>query len=124
MEFRSVEDAFKEAVANGVFPGAVVLVGREDEIVFERSYGLRSLLPEKNPMEPDTIFDLASLTKPLATTTTIMLLAKEKKIRLDDQVTRFVPNFGVFGKSHVTFRHLLAHCSGLAAGKPYYEDVA
>jgi len=124
MDFSAIEDAFKEAVENGVFPGAVVLVGKGEETVFEGVYGQRSLLPEKSPMERDTIFDLASLTKPLATTTAIMLLVKERKVQLDDQVTRFVPNFGVFGKSQATFRHVLAHCSGLAAWKPYYEEVS
>ena len=87
MDFSTVEDAFKEAVANGVFPGAVVLVAKGEEVVLERAYGFRSLLPEKSPMETDTIFDLASLTKCIATTTAIMLLVKEGKIRLDDRVT-------------------------------------
>ena len=123
MVFHAVEEAFKEAVAQGVFPGAVVLVARGEEIVFERAFGCRSLVPEKTPMQPDTIFDLASLTKPLATTAAMMLLVREKKIRLEDRVTRFFPNFGVFGKTHVTFRHLLAHCSGLPAWKPYYEEI-
>lgn len=123
MIFHPVEEAFKEAVAQGVFPGAVVLVGKGDEIVFERAFGCRSLIPEKTPMQLETIFDLASLTKPLATTVAVMLLVREKKIRLEDRVTRFFPNFGVFGKTHVTFRHLLAHCSGLPAWQPYYEDI-
>ncbi len=123
MIFHPVEEAFKEAVAQGVFPGAVVLVGKGDEVVFERAFGHRSLVPEKSPMQIETIFDLASLTKPLATTVAIMLLVREKKIRLEDRVTRFFPNFGVFGKTHVTFRHLLAHCSGLPGWKPYYEDI-
>lgn len=123
MDFHSVEEAFKEAVAQGVFPGAVVLAGKGDEIVFERAFGCRSLVPEKTPMQLETIFDLASLTKPLATTVAVMLLVREKKIRLEDRVTRFFPNFGVFGKTHVTFRHLLAHCSGLPAWQPYYEDI-
>ena len=123
MMFHPVEDAFKEAVGQGVFPGAVALVSKGDEIVFESAFGFRSLVPEKTPMQSDTIFDLASLTKPLATTPAVMLLVREKKIRLDDRVTRFFPNFGVFGKTHVTFRHLLAHCSGLPAWKSYYEDI-
>jgi len=106
-----------------VFPGAVLLVGKGEETVFESAFGYRSLVPEKTPMQLDAIFDLASLTKPLATTPAIMLLAREKKIRLDDRVTRFFPNFGVFGKTHVTFRHLLAHCSGLPAWRPYYEEI-
>lgn len=123
MIFHPVEEAFKEAVAQGVFPGAVLLVSKGDEVVFERAFGCRSLVPDKSPMQLDTIFDLASLTKPLATTTAMMLLVREKKIRLDDRVTRFFQNFGVFGKIHMTFRHLLAHCSGLPAWKPYFEDI-
>lgn len=123
MVSQPVEEAFKEAVAEGVFPGAVMLASKGDEIAFERAFGFRSLTPEKAPMQTDTIFDLASLTKPLATTVAAMLLVREKKIRLEDRVTRFFPNFGVFGKTHVTFRHLLAHCSGLPAWKPYYEEI-
>jgi CubicO group peptidase (beta-lactamase class C family) len=118
MLFQPVEDAFKEAVGQGVFPGAVVVVGKGAEIVFEGAFGFRSLVPDKTPMQPDTIFDLASLTKPLATTPAIMLL-----VRLEDRVTRIFPNFGVLGKMYVTFRHLLAHCSGLPAWKGYYEDI-
>ncbi len=123
MTFAAVNDAFKEAVAQGVFPGAVIVVSKGEEVVFERAFGFRSLVPEKTPMQLDTIFDLASLTKPVATTTAIMLMVREKKIHVDDRVTRFFPTFGVFGKTHVTFRHLLAHCSGLPAWKPYYEDI-
>lgn len=123
MNFRPVEEAFQEAISQGVFPGAVVLVGREGRVVFEKAFGFRSLLPVRTPMELATIFDLASLTKSLATAPAIMLLVKERKIRLEDRVTRFFPNFGVFGKTHVTFRHLLAHCSGLPAWKPYYEEI-
>lgn len=123
MIFHPVEQAFREAVAQGFFPGAVLLVGKGDEVVFERAFGFRSLVPEKSPMQLETIFDLASLTKPLATTAAMMLLVREKKIRLEDRVTRFFPNFGVFGKTHVTFRHLLAHCSGMPAWKPYYQEI-
>ncbi|MCH8054929.1 MAG: beta-lactamase family protein [Deltaproteobacteria bacterium] len=123
MIFHPVEEAFQEAIAQGFFPGAVVLVGKGDEVVFERAFGFRTLIAGKSPMQLETIFDLASLTKPLATTTAVMLLVREKKIRLEDRVTRFFSNFGVFGKIHVTFRHLLAHCSGLPAWRPYYEEI-
>ena len=119
MIFHPVEEAFKEGVAQGVFPGAVVLVARGEEVVFESAFGFRSLVPEKTPMQVETIFDLASLTKPMATAPAIMLLVREKKIRLDDRVTRFFPNFGVYGKIYVTFRHLLAHCSGLPAAPAF-----
>jgi serine-type D-Ala-D-Ala carboxypeptidase len=123
VDFRAVENAFKDAVTQGVFPGAVVLVGREDEIVYEQAFGSRSLVPAKRPMQVTTIFDLASLTKPLATSIAMMLLVNQQKIRLDDRVTHGFPTFGVLGKHAVTFRHLLNHSSGLPDWKPYYEEV-
>ena len=123
MDFHSVESAFQEAVAQGVFPGAVVLVSKDEDVVYEEAFGYRSLIPEKTTLKGNTIFDLASLTKPLATTVAIMMLVREKKIHLDDHVTRFIPTFGVFGKHSVTFRHLLSHSSGLPAWKPYYEEI-
>lgn len=123
MDFRPVENAFAEAVIQGVFPGAVLLVGREDEVVFERAFGSRSLIPTITPMNTGIIFDLASLTKPLATTVGIMLLVKEKKVYLEDPVTRFFPSFAVFDKEVITLRHLLNHSSGLPHWKPYYEDI-
>jgi serine-type D-Ala-D-Ala carboxypeptidase len=123
MNFHSVEKAFEQAVQNGVFPGAVVLVGKEGSIVFEKAFGFRSLTPQKAAMELGTIFDLASLTKPMATTIAIMLLLKEKKLRLDDLVTRVIPMYGVLGKNLTTFRHLLNHSSGLPAWKPFFEEI-
>ena len=123
MDFHPVESAFQEAVVQGVFPGAVVLVSKDGEIVFEQAFGSRSLIPEKTPLKANTIFDLASLTKPLATTVAIMILVREKKIRLDDQITRFIPMFGVFGKSTATFRQMLNHSSGLPAWKPFHEEI-
>jgi serine-type D-Ala-D-Ala carboxypeptidase len=123
VDFKSVDKAFEDAVIQGVFPGAVLLVGRGDEIVYEQAFGSRSLMPTITPMDRSTIFDLASLTKPLATTVVLMLLVSEKKICLDDRVTRFFPAFGVFGKHEITLRHLLNHSSGLPHWRPYYEDV-
>jgi serine-type D-Ala-D-Ala carboxypeptidase len=123
MDFQSVESAFQRAVTEGVFPGAVVLVGHDDRLVYERAFGCRSLEPREATMELDTIFDLASLTKPVATTTAFMLLVKEKKLRIDDLITRVIPMFGVFGKNLTTFRHLLNHSSGLPAWKEYFEEI-
>jgi CubicO group peptidase (beta-lactamase class C family) len=123
MDFQSVESAFQRAVTEGVFPGAVVLVGHEDRLVYERAFGCRSLEPREAGMEIDTIFDLASLTKPVATTTAFMLLVKEKKLRIDDLITRVIPMFGVLGKNLTTFRHLLNHSSGLPAWKGYFEEI-
>ncbi len=123
MAFELVEEAMQEALAEGVFPGAVLLVRQGDAFFYLRAFGSRSLVPQVAPMREDTIFDVASLTKPLATSVAVMLLVKEGKIRLDDRVARFVPNFSVHGKAQVTLRQLLAHCSGLPAWKPYYKEV-
>lgn len=124
MNFSAVERALEEAAQRGVFPGAVLLVSRGGETLLESAVGSRSLEPERHPMRPDVVFDLASLTKPLATTLAVLLLVKHKRLALDDRVTRFFHNFGVHGKTHVTFRHLLTHSSGLAAHRPYYKEVA
>jgi CubicO group peptidase (beta-lactamase class C family) len=123
VDFQEVDNACNEAVGQGVFPGAVLLASRNEEVVYHRAFGSRSLLPEKTSLDPNTIFDLASLTKPLATAMAVMVLVREKKLRLDDRVTRFIPTFGVFGKSPTTVRHLLNHSSGLPAFKPYFEEI-
>lgn len=141
MDFSAVERALEEAVQRGVFPGAVLLVSRDGETLLERAVGSRSnearppsrarsaetAAPsesERMPMRPEVVFDLSSLTKPLATTLAVMMLVREKRIGLDDRVTRFFHNFGVHGKTHVTFRHLLTHTSGLAAHRTYFKEVA
>ena len=112
-----------EAIEAGAFPGAVLLVARRGEVVYHQAFGSRSVVPERTPMARDTVFDLSSLTKPLATATAVMLLAREGKLRPEDRVTRFIPNFGVHGKFGVSVRHLLAHCSGLPAWRPFYEEI-
>jgi CubicO group peptidase (beta-lactamase class C family) len=121
--FRQVERAMEEAVGSRVFPGAVLLVNKEGQVVYHRAFGHRSLEPDVTPLHEDTIFDLSSLTKPLATTTAFLLLAREHKLRIDDRVTRIFHNFGVHGKTHITFRHLLGHSSGLPGWRAYYKEI-
>lgn len=121
--FAAVEDALDAAVGRGVFPGAVLLVREADRVFYQRAFGTRSSESGAAPMTETTIFDLSSLTKVAATTIAFMLLVRDGKVRLDDRVTRFFHNFGVHGKTHVTFRQLLNHSSGLAAWRPYYKDV-
>lgn len=94
-------------------PGAVVLVGHNGRIVFRKAYGFRSLEPTREPMTMDTIFDMASLTKPLATGLSVMQLFENGEIRLDDPVARYIPEFGENGKEQITIRQLLTHYSGL-----------
>jgi len=123
VDFRLVEDAMEAAVKRGVFPGAVLLVRDRDRVFYLRAFGSRSLAPEGGPMMESTIFDLSSLTKALATSVAMMLMVRDGRIRLEDRVTRFFHNFGVHGKTHVTFRHLLSHSSGLPAWRPYYKLI-
>jgi uncharacterized protein YbbC (DUF1343 family) len=94
-------------------PGAVVLVGDEDGVQFRQAYGQRALVPEAEPMTADTVFDLASLTKVVATTTAVMQLVERGRLRLDEPVARYWPAFGSHGKDRITVAQLLAHTSGL-----------
>jgi CubicO group peptidase (beta-lactamase class C family) len=121
--FAAVDAEVEAAVHAGAFPGAVVLIARGDRILYHEAFGVRGREAMNTPMQVDTIFDLSSLTKALATTTAMMLLVREHKLHIDDRVTRFFHNFGVHGKTHVTFRQLLAHCSGLPGWKPFFRDV-
>ena len=123
MAFGRVAREVEQGVQDGAFPGAVVLVARGGRVLHHAAFGARSVDPSGGAMQPDTVFDLSSLTKPLATTTAFMLLVRENKVALDDRVTRFFHNFGVHGKTHVTFRHLLAHCSGLPGWRPYFREI-
>ena len=123
MSFENVEREMDAAVSRRVFPGAVLLVREGTRVFYHRAFGQRSLEPEVTRMAEDTIFDVSSLTKAFATSVAMMLMLKDGKIGLDDRVTRFFHNFGVHGKTHITFRHLLSHSSGLPAWKPYYKGI-
>jgi uncharacterized protein YbbC (DUF1343 family)/CubicO group peptidase (beta-lactamase class C family) len=97
---------------------------RQGKIVLHKAYGLRSKQPAETPMTADTVFDLASLTKPVATATAVMLLLERGKVRLADRVAAHLPEFGRAGKEGVTVEHLLLHTSGLIADNPVadYRD--
>ncbi len=119
-----VETALDRAIEKQEIPGAVVLarMPREGELL-EYSWvrGLAAARPERLPMRRDTIFDLASLTKPIATTTAIMLLVEEGRIALDDPVAKTLPAFADRGKEAVTIRHLLSHSAGLKPWREFHE---
>lgn len=123
MGFSAVEDALEEAVGRRAFPGAVLRVSRGGELLFEKAVGSRTLDPEPAPLAVDTVFDLSSLTKPLATTIAVMMLVRDRRLDLDERVARYLPNFSVFGKNAVTIRQLLNHTSGLAAHRPYFKEA-
>jgi uncharacterized protein YbbC (DUF1343 family)/CubicO group peptidase (beta-lactamase class C family) len=111
--FDAIEPLVREAIAEKKLPGAVVLVGRRDRILYQKAFGYRALVPAPEPMTVDTIFDVASLTKVVATTTSVMLLVEQGKIRLSDRVATYIPGFERYGKADITIRHLLTHVSGL-----------
>ncbi len=116
-----IETLIRQAVRDGRLPGAVVVVGHEGEIVYERAFGARSLAETPEPMTVDTVFDLASLTKVVATTTSVMMLVEEGRLRLRDRVADHVPGFGSQGREAVTIAQLLTHTSGLAPDLPLEE---
>ncbi len=106
-------DALVEAdIAAKKLPGAVVLVGHKGKIVFRKAYGNRSLVPTVEKMTVDTIFDVASLTKPIATATSIMILVEQGKLRLNDTVGMYITDIDDPQAKRVTIQQLLTHTSG------------
>src|SRR5208337_5195689 len=95
--------------------GAVVEVGQGNQVVYRHAFGYRELEPRRVAMTPDTIFDLASLTKVVATSIAIMQLHERGKLDLDAPVARYWPRFGRNGKERITVRELMTHYSGLRA---------
>src|SRR5947207_15770708 len=117
-DFSAVEDAATDAVASGDIPGVVVLVGRGDEILYHRAWGSRAIVPQPLPMLPDTIFDIASLTKPLGTTLAVMSLVERGAIKLDAPLSRYLREFRDKRFQGVTIRRILTHSAGLLAIPP------
>jgi len=118
---QQIDRVVQRAIDDGDIPGAVVLVGRSDRVVFCRAYGQSRQLPTPAPMRTDLRFDLASLTKPVATATSVLLLIERGDLRLTDRVSDYVPNFsriflpdGSPGEE-ARIQHLLTHTSGLPA---------
>src|SRR6476659_3218456 len=112
-KLQAIEPLVQQAIGEKKLPGAVVLIGRRERTLYEKAVGNRALVPAPEPMTLDTIFDLASLTKVVATTTSVMILLEEGKIRLSDRVSTFIPGFERYGKQDITVRHLMTHVSGL-----------
>ena len=108
----ALDATIEAAIASDQIPGAVVLVGQGNQIVYHKAYGNRALVPAKEPMTLDTIFDIASLTKVVGTTAAIMKLVEAGKIRMNDRVTAYLPEFQQ-GTSEITVRQLLTHYSGM-----------
>ena len=113
--FAAVDEVMNSAVSRGTIPGGVVLIGHDGRVVYRKAFGMRSLEPTREAMTAETIFDIASLTKCVATATSVMKLVEEGKIRINDPVNAYLPEFGKNGKESITIRELMTHFSGLPA---------
>src|SRR2546428_13603210 len=116
-----IAEKMREGVEQGVFSGGVLLVSHGGRTVHHAAYGAACLLPEPEPATVDTIYDLASLTKPLVTTKAVALLLADGRLSLEDPLERFVPELTQVDLRQATIRHLLNHTSGLPAWRPLYE---
>ncbi len=111
--FDAIAPLIENAITDKRLPGAVVLVGLGERTLYHKAIGQLAVMPSAEPMALDTVFDLASLTKVVVTTTSIMILIDEGRIGLNDRVAAFIPGFERYGKGTITIRHLLTHVSGL-----------
>ncbi|MGH8059924.1 MAG: serine hydrolase domain-containing protein [Candidatus Entotheonellia bacterium] len=121
--FRDVSRLLARGLAEGSFPGAVLLVGYKGQLVFEEAVGDATQRPVPRPMTLDTVFDLASLTKPIATTTALMLLVDTGKVGLDTPILTYFRACSLTDQNTSRVRQLLSHCTGLPAWRPYYRTI-
>lgn len=119
----NIAPIIKKSIAAGYYPGAVVLAVHRGKVFYQGVFGSRRIVPDVAPMTADTIFDIASLTKVVATAPSIMQLVEKGKLHLDDRVARYWPAFAVNGKNQVTIRQLLTHTSGLPPDTSTSGDV-
>ncbi len=119
---KPVDNLMRRALSEKVFPGAVLLVAKENTPLFHKAYGVANLTA-KRPMTRDTVFDLASLTKPLATTLAVLSLIQEKRLALSRKLSDVLPPFEGTEKAMITIRELLCHRSGLPDYRPFYETL-
>jgi serine-type D-Ala-D-Ala carboxypeptidase len=118
----NIDRVIERGIRAGGYPGAAVVVGRKGAAVWEKGFGRLGWTGDDGSVVPErTIYDLASLTKVIGTTTAVMILFDEGKLRLDDRVVQYIPEFGGGAKDNVTIRMLLEHRSGLPAGRDLWR---
>jgi uncharacterized protein YbbC (DUF1343 family)/CubicO group peptidase (beta-lactamase class C family) len=113
-QLAQMDPVIADSIRKRELPGAVVLVARNGKVVWRKAYGRRAIEPAREPMTTDTIFDVASLTKVVATTTSILILVQQGKVRLSDPVSNYIPELKGDGRERITIEHLLTHRSGYA----------
>lgn len=119
-----VAEQMQQGVDEGVFPGGVLLVWHQGQIIHHAAYGHACLIPHPEPASCDTVYDLASLTKPLAAVSAAVLMTADGRIDLDSRLERYVPGLEQKELCQATVRHLLNHAVGLPAWRPFYERIA
>lgn len=119
----SVRALMQRALDDNIFPGGVLLVARKSELLFLEAFGLARIDPQR-VMTRETVFDLASLTKPLATAVALILLSGQKRLDVDQALCHAVSDFAGTDKEAITIRRLLSHTSGLPDYRPYYEVLS
>lgn len=122
-KLEKVDRAVEKAIDKGELPGAVILATQGEELRYEGVFGASVISPQRRDAQRDTIYDLASLTKVMATTASVMRLVGESKLQLDQPVADLIPGFADHGKSEITVRHLLTHSSGLRPWRAYFADL-
>lgn len=120
----AIEHLVQAAIDEHKLPGCVIAFGNSQQVEFLQAYGDRQLEPQRETMTTDTVFDLASLTKPVATATSIMKLVENKQLSLSDRVAEHLPAFGTNGKEEITVEQMLLHQSGLIADNPLADYQA
>lgn len=125
-KLQQIDTLVAEGLQNKQMPGCVVLVARHGKIALLKAYGDKRVEPadQREAMTTDTVFDLASLTKPIATATSVMKLVEQGKVQLDAPAAKYIPEFGSAGKDKITIEHLLTHQAGLIADNALadYQD--
>jgi CubicO group peptidase (beta-lactamase class C family) len=119
-----IRQTLRNAIARHEMPGAVCVIGTSHRVLLREAAGWRMLTPERRPMRHDTIFDIASLTKVVATTPCVMKLIERKEMRISDRLSRFFPEFQQGAKRTVTIEHLLLHTSGLPGSRDYWRRAS
>ncbi len=122
-DFSSVDKIIENGVSTHAYPSAVLVVGNEKEIIYQNAYGRLTYDDDAKLTTMKTIYDLASVTKVIATTSAIMKLYEDGKLDLDAPVAAYIPEFAVNGKGDITVTNLLLHNSGLTAWTPFYQTM-
>ena len=119
--FKTIDSLITDAIKDSAFPGAVVLVSKDGKIIYEKGFGHFTYESSSSSVTNKTIYDIASLTKAIATTSAVMICFDKNLFELDDPVSKYIPEFAQNGKANITIKNLLLHNSGLPAWKKFYS---